>query len=181
MAPLPLPGQQHWRTLNTNLCLSGRQCLDFILCRVLILRDVFQLLAQIQHFQVQQLQVRGVFLLDRVQLILQKSWARHRGQSRKVNGGTGGTKPASAAPRRVPRNPLLAVPVFCGFSSFSFCRRKMFLFKDSMRFSKWHIRFTRNSQFFHDRLVLSGRVTSLGIGQMTFWLAGSSKEFEVLN
>lgn len=70
---------------------------------------------------------------------------------------------------------LLSIPVFCGFKSFSVCRRKMFIFKDWMRLSRWHIRFTRNSQFFHKISVLPEQSTSFWIGLTMFWFTDASK------
>lgn len=70
---------------------------------------------------------------------------------------------------------LLSIPVFCGFKSFSVCRRKMFIFKDWMRLSRWHIRLTRNSQFFHKTSVLPEQSTSFWIGLTMFWFTDASK------
>lgn len=81
-------GTMHYRTLTTNLCLrgnfqSGSQSLHFILCPVFFLLDNFQLLAQIHHFKLQQLQALGMLPLYYIQLIVQKSYAQHRRQQRK--------------------------------------------------------------------------------------------------
>lgn len=50
-----------------------------------------------------------------------------------------------------------------------------------MRLSRWHIRFTRNSQFFHKISVFPEQVTSLWMGPVMFWFSGASKHFEVSN
>lgn len=77
----------YYRKLAMNLCLCGNfqsssQPLHFILCPVFFLLNNFQLLAQIHHFKLQQLQVLGVLPLYCVQLILQKRCGEHSGQQR---------------------------------------------------------------------------------------------------
>lgn len=80
-------GTMYYRKLATNLCLCGNfqsssQSLHFILCPVFFLLNNSQLLAQIHHFKLQQLQVLGVLPLYCVQLILQKRCGEHRRQQR---------------------------------------------------------------------------------------------------
>lgn len=73
----------------------------------------------------------------------------------------------------------LLLPAFSGFISLSVCRQKMFILKDWMRPSRWHIRFTRNSQFFHKISVFPEQVTSLWIALVMFWFSGASEHFGV--
>lgn len=74
---------------------------------------------------------------------------------------------------------LSSLPAFSGFMSLSVCRQKMFIFRDWMRLSRWHIRFTRNSQFFHKISVFPEQATSLWTALVMFWFSGASKHFGV--